>query len=192
MNLNKQMLEKMSNTLRFLSADIVQKANSGHPGTPMGLSDILAVFSQNYNHNPKNPHLLNRDRLVFSGGHASALMYSLLHLWGYDVSMDDLQNFRQLGSKTPGHLEFGDTAGVEITTGPLGQGVANSVGFAMANKRAKELLGEIMEHKVYCFCGDGDLQEGISYEACSLAGHFVLDNLILVYDCNSITIDGST
>lgn len=192
MNLNTQMLQKMSNTLRFLSADMIQKANSGHPGTPMGLSDIMAVFSSIYNHNPKNPKALNRDRLVFSGGHASALMYSLLHLWGYDLSLEDLKNFRCLDSKTPGHLEFGETSGVEITTGPLGQGIANSVGFALANKRAIELVGEIMQHKTYCFCGDGDLQEGISYEACSLAGHFKLDNLVLVYDCNSITIDGST
>lgn len=187
-----KMLAKQANTLRFLSADMVQKANSGHPGAPLGLADILAVLSLHLQHNPKNPTWLNRDRLVFSGGHASALLYSFLHLSGYDISLDDLKNFRQLHSKTPGHPEI-STCGVEIATGPLGQGVANAVGFAMAAKKAANLLGdELINHKVYCLCGDGDLQEGISYEACSLAGVHKLNNLIIIYDSNHISIEGDT
>ncbi|MEF3192034.1 MAG: transketolase [Campylobacterales bacterium] len=186
----------MSDTIRFLAADMVQQANSGHPGMPMGLADIATVFSRYYRHNPKNPHWLNRDRLVFSGGHGTGLIYSLLYLWGYDLTLDDLKRFRQLGSKTPGHPEYGHTPGVEVTTGPLGQGVANAVGFAMAAKRAAAMLNTpevaLIDHKVYCFCGDGDLQEGIGYEACSLAGHLKLDNLILIYDSNNITIEGET
>jgi len=188
--------KKMANTIRFLAADMVQKANSGHPGAPMGLADIAVVLSKHLKHNPKDPQWINRDRLVFSGGHASSLVYSLLHLWGYDVSLEDLKEFRQLGSKTPGHPEFGHTPGVEITTGPLGQGVANAVGFAMAkewtaNKVNSETC-ELIDHKVYCFCGDGDLQEGISYEACSLAGKLQLKDLVLIYDSNHITIEGDT
>ncbi len=190
------MRKKMANTVRFLSADIVQRANSGHPGAPMGLADIAVVLSEHLKHNPKNPKWLNRDRLVFSGGHGSALIYSLLHLWGYDVSLDDLKDFRQLDSKTPGHPEYGHTAGVEITTGPLGQGIANAVGFAMAQKYTANLVNsdtcKLIDHKVYCLCGDGDLQEGISYEACSLAGHLGLDSLVLIYDSNAITIEGDT
>lgn len=190
--MDKTMLAKQANTLRFLSADMVQKANSGHPGAPLGLADILSVLSLHLRHNPKNPNWLNRDRLVFSGGHASALLYSFLHLSGYDVSIEDLKNFRQLHSKTPGHPEV-STCGVEIATGPLGQGVANAVGFAMAAKKAANLLGdELINHKVYCLCGDGDLQEGISYEACSLAGVHKLDNLIIIYDSNNISIEGDT
>ena len=186
-----KILAKMANTLRFLSADMIQKANSGHPGAPLGLADIMAVLSFHLHHNPKNPFWLNRDRLVFSGGHASALLYSFLHLSGYDISLNDLKNFRQLHSKTPGHPEI-TTPGVEIATGPLGQGVANAVGFAMASKKAQNLLGkELIDHKVYCICGDGDLQEGISYEACSIAGHLNLDNLILIYDSNDISIEGN-
>lgn len=187
------LLQKMSYTLGFLCADMVQKANSGHPGAPMGLSDIASVLSFHLNISPKNPQWINRDRLIFSGGHASALVYSLLHLWGFDVSMQDLQSFRQLGSKTPGHPEFKHTQGVEITTGPLGQGVANAVGMAMASKYAANLFGrEIFSHFVYCLCGDGDLQEGISYESASLAGHHKLANLIVIYDSNNITIEGDT
>lgn len=188
------MLQKMSNTIKFLAADMVQQANSGHPGMPMGLSDIATVFSRYYRHNPKNPQWINRDRVVFSGGHGTGLIYSLLHLWGYDVSLDDLKNFRQLNSKTPGHPEYGHTPGIEVTTGPLGQGIANSVGFAMASRYAQTLLNTdqnaLIDHKVYCFCGDGDLEEGISYEACSLAGHMNLANLVVVYDSNNITIEG--
>lgn len=181
----------MSNTLRFLSADMVQKANSGHPGVAMGLADILTILSKHLIHYPQNSKWINRDRLIFSIGHGSALVYSFLHLCGYKISLDDLKNFRQLNSITPGHPEFGLSDGVEITTGPLGQGVANAVGFAMASKYARNLLGEeIINHKIYCFCGDGDLQEGISYEACSLAGLHNLNNLIIIYDSNNITIEG--
>ena len=192
-----KMRKKMANTIRFLAADMVQKANSGHPGAPMGLADIAVVLGEHLKHNPKNSKWLNRDRLVFSGGHGSALIYSLLHLWGYDdVSLEDLKQFRQLDSKTPGHPEFGHTDGIEITTGPLGQGIANAVGFAMAAKYTGHQVNsetcELIDHKVYCFCGDGDLQEGISYEACSVAGHNKLDNLVLIYDSNCITIEGDT
>jgi len=191
-----KMRKKMANTIRFLAADMVQAANSGHPGAPMGLADIAVVLGEHLKHNPKNAKWLNRDRLVFSGGHASALVYSLLHLWGYDVAVEDLKQFRQLDSKTPGHPEYGHTDGIEITTGPLGQGVANAVGFAMAAKYTGSQVNsetcELIDHKVYCLCGDGDLQEGISYEACSLAGHKKLDNLVLIYDSNCITIEGDT
>jgi len=191
-----KMRKKMANTLRFLAADMVQKANSGHPGAPMGLADIAVVLSEKLSHNPKNSKWLNRDRLVFSGGHGSALIYSLLHLWGYDVSLEDLKQFRQLDSKTPGHPEYGHTEGIEITTGPLGQGIANAVGFAMSEIYTKNLVNsetcEFIDHKVYCLCGDGDLQEGISYEACSLAGHLGLKDLVLIYDSNCITIEGDT
>ena len=191
-----KMRKKMANTIRFLAADMVQKANSGHPGAPMGLADIAVVLSEKLSHNPKNPKWLNRDRLVFSGGHGSALIYSLLHLWGYDVSLEDLKQFRQLDSKTPGHPEYGHTEGIEITTGPLGQGIANAVGFAAAEAYTKNQVNsetcELIDHKVYCLCGDGDLQEGISYEACSLAGHLGLKDLVLIYDSNCITIEGDT
>ena len=191
-----KMRQKMANTIRFLAADMVQKANSGHPGAPMGLADIAVVLSEHLKHNPKNPSWLNRDRVVFSGGHASALIYSLYYLWGYDLEMKDLQQFRQLDSKTPGHPEYGHTEGVEITTGPLGQGVANAVGFSMASKyvgaQVNSETAKFIDHYVYCLCGDGDLEEGISYEACSLAGHNKLDNLIVIYDSNRITIEGNT
>lgn len=189
------MLKKMADTIRFLCADMVQQANSGHPGAPMGLADVMVVLAKFLNHNPKNPNWLNRDRLVFSGGHASSLVYSFLHLSGYDLSLEDLKNFRQLGSKTPGHPEI-HTKGVEVATGPLGQGVANAVGFAMAAKYAANLLNDpenaVIEHKIYCLCGDGDLQEGVSYEACAVAGNLHLDNLVLIYDSNNITIEGDT
>jgi len=190
------MRKKMANTIRFLAADMVQQANSGHPGAPMGLADIAVVLSEHLSHNPKDPKWLNRDRLVFSGGHGTGLIYSLLHLWGYDVSLDDLKNFRQLDSKTPGHPEYGHTDGVEITTGPLGQGVANAVGFAMAKEYTAHQVNsetcDLIDHKIFCLCGDGDLQEGISYEACALAGHLKLKDLILIYDSNEITIEGDT
>ncbi len=193
---NNAMRQKMADSIRFLAADMVQAANSGHPGAPMGLADIAVVLSEHLNHNPKNPSWLNRDRLVFSGGHATGLIYSLYYLWGYGLTIEDLKNFRQLDSKTPGHPEFGHTEGVEITTGPLGQGVANAVGFAMASKFMGAQLNSdtanVIDHNVYCLCGDGDLEEGVSYEACSIAGHNKLDNLILIYDSNRITIEGST
>ena len=190
------MRQKMADSIRFLAADMVQAANSGHPGAPMGLADIAVVLSEHLNHNPKNPHWLNRDRLVFSGGHATGLIYSLYYLWGYGLELNDLKNFRQLDSKTPGHPEFGHTQGVEITTGPLGQGIANAVGFSMASKfvgaQVNSETAELIDHTVYCLCGDGDLEEGISYEACSIAGHNKLDNLIVIYDSNRITIEGAT
>ncbi|WP_321777415.1 transketolase [Sulfurimonas sp.] len=190
------MRQKMADSIRFLAADMVQRANSGHPGAPMGLADIAVVLSEHLNHNPKNPDWLNRDRLVFSGGHATGLIYSLYYLWGYGLEIDDLKNFRQLDSKTPGHPEYGHTAGIEITTGPLGQGIANAVGFSMASKfmgaQVNSDAASLIDHNVYCLCGDGDLEEGISYEACSIAGHNKLDNLILIYDSNRITIEGST
>lgn len=191
--MSKQLLQKQADTIRFLAADMVQRANSGHPGAPMGLADIATVLSKHLNLNPADEKWLNRDRLVFSGGHATGLVYSLLHLWGFNVSINDIKNFRQLHSKTPGHPEYGHTHGVEITTGPLGQGIANAVGFAMAAKYAQNLLGkDVINHKVYCLCGDGDLQEGISYESTATAGHLKLDNLIIIYDSNSITIEGDT
>jgi transketolase len=194
--MSNDMRQKMADTIRFLAADMVQAANSGHPGAPMGLADISVVLGEHLKHNPKNPSWLNRDRLVFSGGHATGLIYSLYYLWGYDLTIDDLKNFRQLDSKTPGHPEFGHTDGIEITTGPLGQGIANAVGFAMASKfvgaQTNSETANIIDHNVYCLCGDGDLEEGISYEACSIAGHNKLDNLIVIYDSNRITIEGST
>jgi transketolase len=193
---NNALRSKMANTIRFLAADMVQKANSGHPGAPMGLADIAVVLSEHLRHNPANPQWLGRDRLVFSGGHGTGLIYSLLHLWGYDVSLEDLKEFRQLDSKTPGHPEYGHTPGVEITTGPLGQGIANAVGFAMAAAYTGHLVNSdtcnLIDHKTYCLVGDGDLQEGISYEAAALAGHLKLKDLIVIYDSNNITIEGDT
>jgi transketolase len=190
------MRQKMADSIRFLAADMVQAANSGHPGAPMGLADIAVVLGEHLSHNPKNSKWLNRDRLVFSGGHATGLIYSLYYLWGYGLQIEDLKKFRQLDSKTPGHPEYGHTQGVEITTGPLGQGVANAVGFAMASKyvgmQTNSETAKVIDHHVYCLCGDGDLEEGISYEACSVAGHLRLDNLVLIYDSNRITIEGST
>lgn len=186
-----ELLQKQANTIRFLAADMVQAANSGHPGAPMGLADITTVLSKHLKVDPTDSTWLNRDRLVFSGGHASSLVYSLLHLWGFDLSIEDLKQFRQTGSKTPGHPEYKHTHGVEITTGPLGQGVANAVGFAMASAYAKNVLSsDVIDHHVYCLCGDGDLQEGISYEACATAGHLQTSNLTIIYDSNDITIEG--
>ncbi|GAA9648224.1 transketolase [Helicobacter pylori] len=191
-NADLERLKSMANTLRFLCADMIDRANSGHPGVCLGLADVMVVLSLHLNLNPTNPKWLNRDRLVFSGGHASALVYSLLHLWGFDLSLEDLKRFRQLHSKTPGHPELHHTEGIEITTGPLGQGFANAVGFSMASQYAQNLLDkEAISHKVYCLCGDGDLQEGISYESASLAGHLNLNNLIVIYDSNQISIEGT-
>jgi transketolase len=194
--MSNDMRQKMADTIRFLAADMVQAANSGHPGAPMGLADIAVVLSEHMNHNPKNPDWLNRDRLVFSGGHGTGLIYSLYYLWGYGLEIEDLKNFRQLDSLTPGHPEYGHTKGVEITTGPLGQGVANAVGFSMASKyvgaQTNSDTANVIDHNVYVLCGDGDLEEGLSYEACSIAGHMKLDNLICIFDSNRITIEGST
>ena len=187
----------IANTIRGLSVDGVAAANSGHPGMPLGMADVCAVlWSEHMNFNPKNPKWLNRDRFILSAGHGSMLIYSLLHLYGYDLSMDDLKAFRQWGSKTPGHPENFVTAGVETITGPLGQGVANAVGFALAEAslaaRYNREDSEIIDHYTYVVAGDGCLQEGISHEACSFAGHNKLGKLIMLYDSNNITIDGPT
>lgn len=187
--------QQLANAIRALSMDGVQKANSGHPGAPLGMADMAEALWRGFlHHNPKNPKWANRDRFVLSNGHASMLIYSLLHLTGYDLSIDDLKNFRQLDSKTPGHPEYGDVPGVETTTGPLGQGLANAVGFAMAEAMlAKEFNRDgfnIVDHHTYVFMGDGCLMEGISHEACSLAGTLGLGKLIALYDSNGISIDG--
>lgn len=185
----------LANAIRFLSMDAVQKAKSGHPGAPMGMADIAEVLWRDYlNHNPTDPHWVDRDRFVLSNGHGSMLIYSLLHLTGYDVSVDDLKNFRQLHSKTPGHPEYGYTPGVETTTGPLGQGIANAVGFAIAERTLAAQFNrsghEIVDHNTYAFMGDGCMMEGISHEVCSLAGTLKLGKLIAFYDDNGISIDG--
>ncbi len=186
---------KLANAIRVLSMDAVQKANSGHPGAPMGMADIAEVLWNDYlRHNPENPDWPNRDRFVLSNGHGSMLLYSLLHLSGYDLPMTELQNFRQLHSKTPGHPEYGCTPGVETTTGPLGQGLANAVGMALAEKVLAAQFNRpghpVVDHNTYVFLGDGCLMEGISHEACSLAGTLGLGKLIAFYDDNGISIDG--
>ncbi|WP_033015490.1 transketolase [Pseudoalteromonas sp. BSi20495] len=183
------------NAIRMLAVDAVQKANSGHPGAPMGMADIAAVLWQNFHrHNPLNPNWVNRDRFVLSNGHGSMLQYALLHLSGYDVSIEDIKQFRQLHSKTPGHPEYGYTPGVETTTGPLGAGIANAVGMAIAEKTLAAQFNkphfDIVDHFTYCFLGDGCLMEGISHEACSLAGTLKLGKLIAFWDDNGISIDG--
>ncbi|MCK0535196.1 MULTISPECIES: transketolase [unclassified Anaerobiospirillum] len=187
--------QQLANAIRALSMDGVQKAKSGHPGAPLGMADMAEALWRGFlHHNPKNPHWANRDRFVLSNGHASMLIYSLLHLTGYDLSIDDIKNFRQLDSKTPGHPEYGDVPGVETTTGPLGQGLANAVGFAMAEQMlAAEFNRDgmnIVDHYTYVFMGDGCLMEGISHEACSFAGTLGLGKLIALYDSNGISIDG--
>ena len=186
---------ELANAIRALSMDAVQKANSGHPGAPMGMADIAEVLWNDYlKHNPANPQWANRDRFVLSNGHGSMLVYSLLHLTGYDLSIADLQNFRQLHSKTPGHPEYGYTPGVETTTGPLGQGISNAVGMAIAEKALAGQFNrpghEIIDHYTYAFLGDGCMMEGISHETCSLAGTLKLGKLIAFYDDNGISIDG--
>ncbi|HIJ95843.1 MAG TPA: transketolase [Desulfuromonadales bacterium] len=186
-----------ADAIRFLSADAVEKANSGHPGLPMGAADCaFALWSNFLSFNPDAPTWENRDRFILSAGHGSMLLYSLLHLFGYDLSLDELKNFRQWGSKTPGHPEFGHTVGVEVTTGPLGQGFANGVGMGIAAKMAAERFNtpefSPINHTIYALMGDGCLQEGISYEAAALAGHLKLGNLVYLYDSNSITIEGKT
>ncbi len=186
---------KLANAIRVLAFDAVQKANSGHPGAPMGMADIAEVLWRKFlKHNPTDPNWLNRDRFVLSNGHGSMLIYALLHLTGYDLTIEDLKNFRQLHSKTPGHPEYGYTTGVETTTGPLGQGIANAVGFAIAEKTLANQFNrdghEIINHHTYAFLGDGCLMEGISHEVCSLAGTLKLGKLIFYYDDNGISIDG--
>jgi len=185
----------MANAIRALSMDAVQRANSGHPGMPMGMADIAEVLWNDYlKHNPANPDWPDRDRFVLSNGHGSMLLYSVLHLTGYDLPMEELRRFRQLHSKTPGHPEYGDTPGVETTTGPLGQGIANAVGMAIAERnlaaRFNKANHEVVNHRTWVFCGDGCLMEGISHEVCSLAGTFGLGKLNLFYDDNDISIDG--
>ncbi|CNI31510.1 transketolase [Yersinia frederiksenii] len=187
--------KELANAIRALSMDAVQKANSGHPGAPMGMADIAEVLWRDYlNHNPTNPHWADRDRFVLSNGHGSMLIYSLLHLTGYDLPMEELKNFRQLHSKTPGHPEYGYTAGVETTTGPLGQGIANAVGFAIAERTLAAQFNrsghDIVDHHTYAFMGDGCMMEGISHEVCSLAGTMKLGKLTAFYDDNGISIDG--
>jgi transketolase len=186
----------LANAIRALSMDAVQKAKSGHPGAPMGMADIAEVLWNDYlQHNPQNPSWINRDRFILSNGHGSMLIYSLLHLSGYDLSIDDIKNFRQLHSKTPGHPEYGYAPGIETTTGPLGQGITNAVGMAIAEKALAAQFNrenhEIINHYTYVFLGDGCLMEGVSHEACSLAGTLGLDKLIAFYDDNGISIDGN-
>ena len=185
------------NTVRTLSMDAVQKANSGHPGTPMALAPLAFVLWDRFlRHNPRDPHWAGRDRFVLSNGHASMLLYSMLFLTGYDLTLDDLKGFRQWGSKTPGHPEYGLTAGVETTTGPLGQGISNSVGMAIGQRWIASRFNrdghDLFDYRIYSVCGDGDLMEGVSNEAASLAGHLGLSNLIWFYDNNHITIEGNT
>ncbi|EKN70627.1 transketolase [Neobacillus bataviensis LMG 21833] len=182
-------------SIRTLAIDAIEKANSGHPGMPMGAAPMTyTLWTRIMNHNPKNPHWFNRDRFVLSAGHGSALLYSMLHLSGYNLSMDDLKQFRQWGSKTPGHPEYGHTEGVEATTGPLGQGIAMAVGMAMAERHVASVYNkdnyELVNHYTYSMCGDGDLMEGVSGEAASLAGHLKLGRLVVLYDSNDISLDG--
>ena len=185
------------NTIRSLSVDAIQQANSGHPGIALGSAPVAyTLWAKHLKHNPKNPNWQNRDRFILSAGHGSALLYSLLHIFGYDVSLNDLKQFRQLGSKTPGHPEYKHTPGVEVTTGPLGQGIANAVGMAMAENHLASKFNKdgfnIVDHYTYALCGDGCLMEGVAYEAISLAGTLGLNKLIILYDSNNITIEGNT
>src|SRR5690606_16972373 len=183
------------NAIRTLTLDAVEKAQHGHPGMPMGAAPMAYILWKNFlNVNPENPNWFNRDRFVLSAGHGSTLIYTLLHLTGFDVSLEDLKNFRRLGSKTPGHPEYGVTPGVEVTTGPLGQGIPASVGLAMAERHLAATYNRegfpVVDHYTYTICGDGDLMEGVSYEAASLAGHLKLGRLIVLYDSNDISLDG--
>src|SRR3972149_5182318 len=195
--IDKHKVELAVNTLRMLSADAVEKAQSGHPGLPMGFADVAFVlWMQFLRFNPQNPQWPNRDRFILSAGHGSMLLYSLLNLFGHDLSLEDIKQFRQFGSKTPGHPEYGNTPGVEATTGPLGQGFANGIGMALAGRLMAERFNtgdaKIIDHYIYGVVSDGDLMEGITSEAASFAGHLGLANIIYIYDCNQITIEGST
>src|SRR6188768_3975193 len=186
---------ELANAVRALAMDAVEKANSGHPGMPMGMADIAEVLWNDFlQHNPTNPKWFNRDRFVLSNGHGSMLQYALLHLTGYDLPLEQLQRFRQLHSKTPGHPEYGITPGVETSTGPLGQGIANAVGMALAEKLLAAEFNkpghELVDHRTWVFLGDGCLMEGISHEVCSLAGTLRLGKLVAIYDDNGISIDG--
>ncbi|MFL5456342.1 MAG: transketolase [Myxococcales bacterium] len=193
-NLTPELEQRCVNTIRFLSVDAVENANSGHPGLPMGAAPMAFVlWTRHLRFNPSDPRWGGRDRFILSAGHGSMLLYSLLHLAGFKVSLDDLKKFRQLHSNTPGHPEFGDTDGVEATTGPLGQGLANAVGFALSQKMLAARLGEgVVDANVYGICSDGDLMEGVASEACSLAGHLGLGNLVFLYDDNHVTLAGHT
>jgi len=187
--------KQMANAIRALSMDAVQQANSGHPGAPMGMADIATVlFTQFLKYDPAAPDWPDRDRFVLSNGHGSMLLYSLLYLTGYeDVDIDQIRNFRQLGSNTAGHPEYGHARGIETTTGPLGQGIANAVGMALAERMMAARFGDdIVDHHTYVFAGDGCLMEGISHEAVSLAGHLKLSKLVVLFDDNDISIDGPT
>ena len=189
--------ERIESTIRFLAVDAVEKAGCGHPGAPMGLARVaLELWDNHLRFDPSDPAWPGRDRFILSNGHASMLLYSLLYLFGFEVSLDDIRKFRSLGSKTPGHPEYGDTPGVELTTGPLGQGFANGVGMALAARMTRARFSRDGvgpgHHHVYGIVSDGDLMEGISAEAASLAGHLGLENLIYLYDDNEITIDGPT
>jgi transketolase len=197
MTVDNALVRKCIETIRFLSMDGVQAAKSGHPGMPMGMASVAyAIWTEHMKHNPKAPKWLNRDRFILSAGHGSMLLYSMLHLTGYNLPLDELKQFRQWGSLTPGHPEYGHTEGVEVTTGPLGQGISNAVGMAIAQKHLAAYYNregfDLFDYNIYTIAGDGCLQEGISSEACSLAGHLGLDNIIAIYDDNHITIDGDT
>ncbi len=195
--IDKQTDDLAVNTIKFLAVDGVQKANSGHPGMPMGAADYTyALWMKHLRYNPKDPAWPNRDRFILSAGHGSMLLYSMLHLSGYDMPMEQLKQFRQWGSHTPGHPEYDLQRGIETTTGPLGQGISNAVGMAMARKRLAALFNkpgyDIIDHRIYVIASDGDLEEGISHESCSLAGHLGLGSLIVLYDDNHISIEGDT
>ena len=189
--------EQRINTIRFLAVDAVQKANSGHPGMPLGAAAMAyTLWTRHLKFNPKDPHWFDRDRFILSAGHGSMLLYALLYLTGYDLTLDDLKSFRQLGSKTPGHPEANHTPGVEATTGPLGQGLGNAVGFAIAEAQLGAVYNrsdaKIVDHFTYVIAGDGDLMEGLSQEAISLAGHLQLGKLIVLYDDNRVSLAGPT
>jgi transketolase len=192
---DQELTRRMANCIRFLSIDAVERANSGHPGMPMGMADVATIlFTEFLKFNPKKPDWLDRDRFILSAGHGSMLLYSLLYLTGYkDIELDDLKSFRQLGSKCAGHPEFGHLAGIETTTGPLGQGLATAVGMALAERMLAARIGsDLIDHKTYVIAGDGCLMEGISQEAISFAGNLNLNKLIILWDNNSISIDGKT
>jgi transketolase len=189
--------KKCIDTIRFLAADAIEKARSGHPGMPLGAAPAaFTLWTKHLKHNPKNPDWPDRDRFVLSPGHASMLLYALLHLTGYDLSLDDIKNFRQWGSRTPGHPEYKHTAGVEVTTGPLGQGLANAVGMAIAEAHLAARFNReglpVVDHYTYVMAGDGDMMEGVAAEACALAGHLRLGKLIVLYDDNQVSLAGST
>ena len=198
MSTSHKSIEELSvNSIRMLSIDAIEEANSGHPGMPMGAAPMAYVLWTRFmQHNPDNPDWFNRDRFVLSAGHASALLYSLLHLTGYDLPLEEIRNFRQWGSRTPGHPEYGYTPGIEATTGPLGQGLATAVGMAMAERHLAAVYNRdgfpVVDHHTYVISSDGDLMEGVVAEAASLAGHLKLGKLIVLYDSNDISLDGET